>query len=90
MWKLNQIYPIIIFELYRQRISKNLISYAKQRNIKIIAEGVETKKELENLMEFEIDYLHGYYFSKPEFIPLGISEKLVKEVLQINEKLKRN
>ena len=77
-------------DLNRQQISKNLISYAKQRNIKIIAEGVETKEELEKLIEFGVDYIQGYYFSKPEFIPPEISDKLVKEVLQINEKLKRN
>ena len=75
-------------DLNRQQISKNLISYAKQRNIKIIAEGVETKGELEKLIELNVDYLQGYYFSKPEFIPQEISSKLVKEVLHINEKLK--
>lgn len=75
-------------DLNRQQISKNLISYAKQRQIKIIAEGVETKEELEKLIEFGVDYIQGYYFSKPEFIPPEISDKLVKEVLEINEKFK--
>lgn len=74
-------------DLNRQQISKNLISYAKQRNIKIIAEGVETKGELEKLIEFGVDYIQGYYFSKPEFIPPEISDNLVKEVLQINKQL---
>lgn len=75
-------------DLDRQQISKNLISYAKRRNIKIIAEGVETKEELEKLIEFGVDYLQGYYFSRPEFIPPEISDELVGEVLQINEQLK--
>ncbi len=77
-------------DLDRQQICKNLISYAKQRNIKIIAEGVETKEELEKLIELRVDYLQGYYFSKPEFIPPEISNELVEEILQINEKLKNN
>ena len=74
-------------DLNRQQISKNLISYAKQRNIKIVAEGVETKEELEKLIEFGVDYIQGYYFSKPEFIPPEISEELVREILDINRKL---
>ena len=77
-------------DLNRQQISKNLISYAKQRNIKIIAEGIETKDELEKLIEFGVDYLQGYYLGKPEFIPSEISEKLVKEVLNINDRIKSN
>jgi diguanylate cyclase (GGDEF)-like protein len=77
-------------DLNRQQISKNLISYAKQRNIKVIAEGVEIIEELEKLIEFGVDYLQGYYFSKPEFIPPEISDELVEEVLQINKKLKCN
>lgn len=75
-------------DINRQQISRNLISYASQRKIKIIAEGVETREELEKLIEFGVDYIQGYYFSKPEFIPPEIGDKLVKEVLEINEKLK--
>lgn len=71
-------------DLNRQQISKNLISYAKQRNIKIIAEGVETRGELEKLIELQVDYLQGYYFSKPEFSPPEISDELIKEILEIN------
>ena len=75
-------------DLNRQQISKNLISYAKQRKIKIVAEGVETREELEKLIEFGVDYLQGYYFSKPEFVPPEISDELVKEILDMNNKLK--
>lgn len=75
-------------DLNRQQISKNLILYAKQRDIKIVAEGVETKEELEKLIEFGVDYLQGYYFSKPEFSPPEISQELIKEVLEINEQFK--
>lgn len=79
--------PIIDKDLNRQQISKNLISYAKQRKIKIVAEGVETREELEKLIEFGVDYLQGYYFSKPEFIPPEIRAELVKEILDINNML---
>ncbi|SFD09513.1 EAL domain-containing protein [Clostridium uliginosum] len=74
-------------DLNRQQILQNIISYSKQRGIKILAEGIETKGELEKVIEFGVDYIQGYYLSKPEFIPPKISEKLVKEILDINTKL---
>lgn len=77
-------------DLNRQQISKNLISYAKQRRIKIVAEGVETREELEKLIELDVDYLQGYYFSKPDFIPPVISEKAINEIIDINNKAQSN
>lgn len=74
-------------DLNRQQISKNLITYAKQRGIQIIAEGVETKEELEKLIEIGADYVQGYYISKPEFIPPEIRKELESELLEINNRL---
>lgn len=76
-------------DLNRQQISKNLISYAKQRRIKIVAEGVECREELEKLIELGVDYIQGYYFSRPEFVPPEISEEKKAIVLEINRNLKR-
>ena len=75
-------------DLNRQQICKNLISYAKQRNIKVVAEGVEYEEELEKLIELGVDYLQGYYFSRPEFVPAEIPAEKRDMVLRINRKLK--
>ena len=37
---------------------------AKYLNVKLIAEGVETKEQLEKLKELKYDVIQGYYFSK--------------------------
>ena len=37
----------------------------KAINVKIVAEGVETKEMTDYLTERGVDYLQGYYFSKP-------------------------
>ena len=34
-------------------------------DIRIIAEGVETEDELEAMKSLGVDYIQGYYFSKP-------------------------
>jgi EAL domain-containing protein (putative c-di-GMP-specific phosphodiesterase class I) len=41
------------------------VSMAKQINMKIVAEGVETVEQKEFLEQMKVDYLQGYYFSKP-------------------------
>ena len=41
------------------------INLFKNLNIPIVIEGVETKEQLEMVKEKKIDYVQGYYFSKP-------------------------
>jgi diguanylate cyclase (GGDEF)-like protein/PAS domain S-box-containing protein len=57
-----------------QRIPKNkadcdlvnaIIAMAQSLGLKIVAEGVETKEQVELLSTLGCDYLQGYYFSKP-------------------------
>ena len=38
---------------------------AKYLNVKLVAEGVETKEQLDKLKELKYDIIQGYYFSKP-------------------------
>ena len=71
-------------DLDRQDIIKNLIVYTRKRDIKVIAEGIETREELEKLVELGVDYVQGYYISKPKAKPSKIKEDLVQEILDIN------
>jgi diguanylate cyclase (GGDEF)-like protein/PAS domain S-box-containing protein len=51
-------------------IVKAMLSMARSLNLRVVAEGVETKRELEFLQDHECDEAQGYYFSQP----LGIRE----------------
>jgi EAL domain-containing protein (putative c-di-GMP-specific phosphodiesterase class I)/FixJ family two-component response regulator len=42
-----------------------IIHLAKSLNLEVIAEGVETKEQLDILKEKHCDYIQGYYFSEP-------------------------
>ncbi len=42
-----------------------LINMAKVLDVQVVAEGVETKAQLEVLTELGCDFIQGYYFSKP-------------------------
>ena len=55
-------------------ILENSVNMIRQMKKKILVEGVETEAQLNRLRELKVDYLQGYYFSKPvpkdEFIRL--------------------
>lgn len=42
-----------------------IIELINDLKLKIVAEGVETKEMVDALSEKGVDYLQGYYFSKP-------------------------
>ena len=52
-------------DVYANSILQMVISIAKVKGIKVIAEGVETIEQLECLRELECDEIQGYYFAKP-------------------------
>ncbi len=49
----------------KQRFVKKIISELRKRNIAILAEGVETKEELDFFKEMKIDFAQGYYLGRP-------------------------
>ncbi|MGA1846227.1 EAL domain-containing protein [Deferribacter abyssi] len=44
---------------------KSIIFMARQLNLKVIAEGVETEEQFKILRDFGCDYFQGFYFYKP-------------------------
>ena len=47
------------------QLVKSLISVAKVRGLRVIAEGVELKEQYERLKEMGCDEIQGYYFGRP-------------------------
>ncbi len=62
----------IISKILDDKISfllvKSIVEFAKEADIKVIAEYVSTKEIFEIIKILEIDYVQGYYFSIPERI----------------------
>lgn len=48
-----------------QKIVKMIITLGHQLNLNIVAEGVETKKQLQLLKKMKCDSIQGFLFSKP-------------------------
>jgi EAL domain-containing protein (putative c-di-GMP-specific phosphodiesterase class I) len=52
-----------------------IIQIAKIMHLEVIAEGVESKSDLEVLQYLKCNYYQGYYFSKP--VPIALFNSLV-------------
>jgi len=57
-------------------IAKAVIALAKSLNLKIIAEGVETKEQKEFIVEHGCENIQGYLYSKP--LPVSEMQTLLK------------
>lgn len=55
---------------FKQSILKSLAYLAKQSEIKILAEGVETREELDYCISQGVDYVQGFFFSRPTLKPI--------------------
>lgn len=58
-------------DMKKQLLVSNIIKFASQYGIRVLAEGVETKEELETLLELGVDLLQGFYLARPsaEILP---------------------
>ena len=50
-------------------VVRAVINMAHGMGLKVVAEGIETKEELESICKEDVDYIQGYYYSKP--IPMA-------------------
>lgn len=64
------------------QLAKSLILLAHARNIRVIAEGVETIEQWETLKELQCDEVQGFYFGQPS--PVGEIEAVYGDELSGN------
>lgn len=74
----------------KQLLVSNLIKFGKKYNIKILAEGVETKEELAKVIELGVDLIQGFYTARPsrDVIPAidsEISEYIIEENVRLSK-----
>ncbi len=59
-------------------IVSEVIDLAKKLNMKIVAEGIESREQVDFLTEQECDLIQGYFFAKP--MPIAEFEEKYKEM----------
>ena len=60
-----------------QGILRFIMDLARWMELHVVAEGVETREQLERLREIDCDYVQGYYFVRP--VPREEFETLLRE-----------
>lgn len=48
-----------------QHVVRAVVGMAHGMNLKLVAEGIETEEEIKGMYEENIDYIQGYYYSRP-------------------------
>ncbi|BAQ66693.1 EAL domain-containing protein [Geminocystis sp. NIES-3709] len=91
-FKSLKIDPSLIHNLLKNEQTKQLvqsiITLGKVLNIKIIANGIETKEEVDMLKELNCDYGQGYFFSQP-LSPINFTQYLLKQQKQIDDSIRK-
>lgn len=64
----------------RQQMLSNIAGYAAAHSISVVAEGIETRAELETAIACGAQYLQGYYLGKPEKLLADIPVSVVREI----------
>lgn len=70
--------------LRAQIIVETIVKMCKKLDIKCVAEGIETKEQVEFLKKIKCDMIQGYYFSKPLTV-----EEFEKRFLLPNEAIEK-
>ncbi len=61
-------------DVSRQAIVAKAIDYCKERDILVLAEGIETKIQMDYLVSVGVDLLQGYFISRPTPLPGYVNE----------------
>lgn len=63
--KLDRVFFLDLDDYRSHDVIECLAELARKLNIRIVSEGIETKKQIEYLKELNCDTVQGYFFSKP-------------------------
>lgn len=59
------------------KIVESVVNMARKLRLLVIAEGAQTKQQVDQLLSVGCRYIQGYYFHEP--LPVGLMEKLLAE-----------
>lgn len=69
----------------KQELAANLIHYCKERNILVLAEGIERIEELHTMLMLGADLFQGYYLGRPEMEIRPINPYVIQKMVALCE-----
>ena len=67
----------------KRQIVSNTVSYAHQRGMKVVAEGLETADEVRTVLSLGVDLLQGFFLAMPQAEPGGASEESLAVIAEM-------
>ena len=68
----------------KRQIVSNTVSYAHQRGMKVVAEGLETANEVRTVLSLGVDLLQGFFLAMPQAEPGGASEESLAVIAEMH------
>ena len=68
----------------KRQIVSNTVSYAHQRGMKVVAEGLETADEVRTVLSLGVDFLQGFFLAMPQVEPGGASEESLAVIAEMH------
>lgn len=60
-------------------VCQRIVDLCHELDIQVVAEGIEIVEEENVLLELGVDFMQGYYYGRPQAMPLGYDKKAVEE-----------
>lgn len=83
----------IIRDIEKDEMKRSFVSalaqFAGDLGIPLIAQGVESYKQLKTLIELKIDYAQGYFLAKPSEKFEKISQEVKKQIINLSNELNK-
>lgn len=67
----------------KRQIVSNTVSYAHQRGMKVVAEGLETADEVRTVLSLGVDLLQGFFLAMPQVEPGSASEESLAVIAEM-------
>ena len=72
-------------DMKKQQLVTQIIDFCRDNQLQTLAEGVETAQEMKTVIRLGIDFIQGYYTSKPKPLFLdSISKDIKDEIIRTN------
>lgn len=74
----------------KRNLVSNLVAFCHEKDVLVVAEGIEESADLRVVIDLGIDYAQGYYLAMPDFALLDIPQAIKEEILERVNSSKEN
>ncbi|WKY44644.1 EAL domain-containing protein [Eubacteriaceae bacterium ES2] len=74
----------------KRNLVANLVAFCHEKEVLVVAEGIEESADLMTVIDLGIDYAQGYYLAMPDYEFLDIPQAIKDEILERGKSFKEN